>query len=115
MRFIKVLFLILLFVVSMVFFVQNTETLSQGIQLKLDFKYVEYYSVKLPEYLLILGAFALGGLLTLVYFLIDKIRTSRQLKHCRSQLDALQQELNSLRNLPLESQGYGAGDEEEGH
>lgn len=107
MRFIKVLGLILLFVLSMAFFVQNTEILSQTMALQLDlFAFEPWMSVPLPFYILILISFAIGALFTLAFFVIDKIQTARQLKDCRNQLAKMTQEVNSLRNLPIEDQGY---------
>ncbi len=114
MRYLKVLALILLFFLSMVFFVQNTPELSKEVILSLELVNYKFTSTPLPYYLLILVAFCLGAVLCLVYFMADKIRLSGQLRTCRTKMANLEQEVNSLRNLPLEEKNYpSANDSEE--
>lgn len=105
MRFLKVFALVLLFLISMMFFIQNTEILSQEMSLHLNF-YIDGWMLKstpLPFYFLLLIAFGLGSILVLFYFLMEKIRLSGKLKECNGKLSKLEQEVNSLRNLPLEN------------
>jgi putative membrane protein len=102
MRYVKVLLLVLVFVVSMVFFVQNTETLGQKLVLTLDLPGLSLTSVGLPVYLITLLAFLLGALFSLAYFLLEMLRLSGQLRACRGRIAAIEEEVNSLRNLPLE-------------
>ena len=102
MRFIKVLFLLVLFVFSILFFSQNNATLLQDLTLILDIPYVAtLHSIPLPFGFLILLAFVLGALMSLVYFAVDKFKTSAKLKECRTRMASLEQELNSLRNMPI--------------
>ncbi|WP_243546292.1 LapA family protein [Pseudodesulfovibrio tunisiensis] len=102
MRFVKVLFLVLLFVLSILFFNQNDAFLSQANQLVLDIPYIaSFKSVPLPYYLIVLIAFAAGSILTMLYFLADKFRGSAKLKECRTRMASLEQELNSLRTMPI--------------
>lgn len=106
MRYLKVLALILLFFISMVFFVQNTPELSKEVILSLELVQFKFTSTPLPYYLLILVSFCIGALICLVYFLADKLRLSGQLRTCRTKMANLEQEVNSLRNLPLEEKNY---------
>ncbi|SDL19751.1 putative membrane protein [Maridesulfovibrio ferrireducens] len=111
MRYLKVLALVILFFVSMVFFIQNTPELSKEVTLSmalLDFKFT---SQPLPYYLLILVAFCAGSFICLFYFMADKIRLSGQLRTCRTKMSNLEQEVNSLRNLPLDEKNYPSADE----
>lgn len=102
MRYIKVLLLIALFVISILFFSQNNEILAQSLVLRLDIPYIaELRSVPLPFYFLVLGGFVVGAVLTLLYFLAEKIKAAKQLRECRTRMASLEQELNSLRNMPL--------------
>lgn len=102
MRFVKVLFLLALFVFSILFFSQNSEVLLQGLTLVLDIPYVAtLHSIPLPFGFLILVAFVAGSLLTMIYFVIDKFRGASKLKECRTRMASLEQELNSLRNMPI--------------
>ncbi len=110
MRFLKVFALVVLFLISMMFFVQNTQILSQEMSLHLDFFLGDFKveSRPLPFYFLLLISFGLGSILVLFYFLMEKLRLSKQLKECRGKLNKLEQEVNSLRNLPLETSSYGS-------
>jgi uncharacterized integral membrane protein len=102
MRFIKVLFLLALFVFSILFFSQNNDVLLQNLTLILDIPYVAtLHSIPLPFGVLILTAFVAGCLLTMIYFVVDKFRGSAKLKECRTRMASLEQELNSLRNMPI--------------
>ncbi|MGL1862357.1 MAG: DUF1049 domain-containing protein [Pseudodesulfovibrio sp.] len=102
MRFIKVLFLLALFVFSILFFTQNNDVLLQELILKLDIPYaMTLHSVPLPFMVLMLVAFVAGSLLTLVYFIVDKVRGGSKFRECKTRMASLEQELNSLRNMPI--------------
>lgn len=112
MRFVKVLFLLALFVFSILFFSQNNDVLLQELTLKLEIPYaMTLHSVPLPFGVLILAAFVAGALLTMVYFGIDKVRAGSKLKECKTRMASLEQELNSLRNMPISEEPYGATEE----
>ena len=108
MRFVKVLFLLALFVFSILFFSQNNDVLLQELTLILDIPYVAtLHSIPLPFGFLILAAFVAGSLMTMIYFVVDKFRSCAKLKECRTRMASLEQELNSLRNMPIdENQPY---------
>jgi uncharacterized integral membrane protein len=101
MRYLKFLVLLLLFVASMLFFVQNNQPLSTTVQLELNIVAAHFYSLPLPLYLLVLGGFLLGALVSLVYFLVERIRLGLELKTLRTRYAALEDEVLSLRTIPL--------------
>lgn len=109
MRFVKVFALIVIFFISMLFFIQNNEVLSQAMSLELSVIFQTWRSVPLPMYFLILVAFAVGSLFTLLFFLADKLKAAKQLRECRSRVASLEQEVTSLRNMPLEDRGLAVG------
>jgi len=107
MRYLKVFVLALFFVVSILFFSQNNQILAQSLVLKLDVPYIaELRSIPLPLYLLVLGGFLFGSLLTLAYLAGDKIKASKKLRECRTRMNGLEQELNSLRTMPITEESY---------
>ncbi|GAB7022831.1 LapA family protein [Salidesulfovibrio brasiliensis] len=113
MRYLKVLALIILFVVSILFFSQNNQILAQSLVLKLDVPYIaELRSVPLPFYFLVLGGFVIGAILTMLYFLCEKLKSAKQLRDCRTRMNSLEQELNSLRNMPLNEEPMSGSSEE---
>ncbi len=106
MRYLKVLCLITLFFVSMLFLVQNTDVLLQTITLQLELFSWHISSVPVPLYLLILLAFVAGSLLALIYCFGEKIRLAKELRGVRKTIKKQEQELNSLRNMPLQENDY---------
>lgn len=106
MRYLKVLLLTLFFFVSMVFFIQNNEMLANGLVLKLELFDASFVSRELPFYLVVLLSFVVGSVFSLSYFLAEKVRLNHELKASKTKLAALEQEVTSLRNLPLEEEAY---------
>ncbi|ADU62560.1 MAG: LapA family protein [Pseudodesulfovibrio sp.] len=115
MRFIKVLFLLALFVFSILFFSQNNDVLLQGLVLKLEIPYtMTLHSVPLPFAVLIMAAFVAGAILTMIYFALDKFRSGVKLRECKTRMASLEQELNSLRNMPInETRSYNTEEKSE--
>jgi putative membrane protein len=104
MRYVKVLAVVIIFFLCMIFFVQNTGVLST--ELKLSFKLfgANWMSSPIPVYLYILLAFVIGVLVSMAYFLLEKLRQGRELRKKQQQINNLEKELSTLRNLPLETQ-----------
>ncbi|MDK2957565.1 MAG: hypothetical protein PWQ57_3063 [Desulfovibrionales bacterium] len=114
MRFIKVLLLIIFIFLALLFVAQNSQTLDQSIQVRLDLYFWKFMSVPLSFVLLSALAFLVGAVFSLLFFLCEKMRLSTQLKSCLSRMAGLEQELNSLRNLPIEEQPYSSSGDESG-
>lgn len=113
MRYIKLILLALSLAVVALFFIQNQALLLSTLGLKIDLFLVKLITPSVPLYAVIVGAFVLGLLLSLVFLLIDKIHYSSQLRTCRKRLRSLEEEVNSLRNLPLQdSDSMGTGTED---
>ena len=102
MRYLKVLFLVLIVFVFMMFFIQNYEVVSTSMPLRLDLYFKAWVSIPMPVYFLLLVAFLVGALFTIGFFLQEKITLSARLKRARSQIGKLEKELNSLRNMGVE-------------
>ena len=106
MRYLKLFAFIIFFVLAMIFFVQNTDPLSSTLELKFDLFQWSWLSNPLPFYVVVLIAFAIGAVLSLLYFLVEKMRLSGEVKRQKNQVRSLEKELNSLRNMPLEESNY---------
>lgn len=101
MRYVKMLVLLALFFVVMVMFAQNMEALSATLGLHLDLFGNAIFGFESPIYVFVLGGFVLGGILCTLYFLCEKIRLTRELSAANKKIASLEQEVTSLRNLPL--------------
>jgi lipopolysaccharide assembly protein A len=106
MKYLRIAVLILLFFLSMLFFVQNQEILSKTTRLYLSIFGLELHSTDIAYYLIVLLAFVAGGFISMAYFLTEKIRQGAELKRRGSKIKDLEEELKSLRNMPLEESDY---------
>ena len=97
MRYLKVLILALIFVASMIFFIQNTPIFSETIQLQLEILGYRWTSVAMPIYLVVLLSFLLGAVLAILYFFIEKVRLSGMLRSATAKVKKLEDEVASLR------------------
>ncbi len=104
MRYVKVLVVLALFLFGITFFLQNTQFLNTTLTLRFHLLGINWESGAVPVYVFILTAFVAGALLSMVYFFVDKLRQGMALKSCRMQVQSLEQEIHSLRTLPLEKQ-----------
>jgi uncharacterized integral membrane protein len=98
MRYLKVLVIVLLFFFLLLFLVQNTKTLGTSLQFDLHLFDWKWTSASTPVYLLILLAFVAGAIVSLLYFLLDKLRSGRELKKYKNRINSLEKELESLRS-----------------
>lgn len=111
MRYLKFVALLAFFVLTMTVFAQNMEALKAVVPLALTLAGASWFSIEYPVYFLILGAFFLGGMLTVFFFFLERMRLSKDLAKCRGRMATLEQEVNSLRTLPLEDKGYPSTDD----
>lgn len=102
MRYLKVLFIVILFFVCLVFFIQNSEILTASLDIKFQLFKWTWFSSTVPIYIFILLFFLLGAIISLLYFFVERIRKGKELKDCRAKISSLEKELNSLRSTPLE-------------
>ena len=105
MRYIKVILLVLFFFLSMLFFIQNKDTVTQTYELVLSVPLLfNLRSIPLPFYLIVLGGFLVGALVCICYFLSERFRLSGLVRELRQKNTALERELHQLRTLPLDNQ-----------
>ncbi|WP_461209584.1 lipopolysaccharide assembly protein LapA domain-containing protein [Desulfocurvus sp. DL9XJH121] len=108
MRYVKMLFLLALFFLTVVLLAQNMEALSAPLTVSLALFGTPVFDFSQPVYLYLLTLAVAGAALCTLYFLCEKVRLSRELSKARKKIGDLEQEVNSLRNLPLEPAGFGA-------
>jgi len=104
MRYLKFLALLMLFFFTMALFAQNMQALSHPLDLSFNLLGGQWFDISYPVYLYLLVVLVLGGLLSMLFFLTERFRLNGQLNRCRGKLRSLEQEVNSLRTLPLEDQ-----------
>ncbi|MBW1915487.1 MAG: LapA family protein [Deltaproteobacteria bacterium] len=95
-----------LFIVFMVtLLVQNHTAFSTKVVFKFDLSPlpISYYTSEMMLYFIIPVTFILGACITLLFWIIDSFQLKREIKHLIRESQEKDQELNSLRNLPLTS------------
>jgi uncharacterized integral membrane protein len=108
MRFVKALLLLVVFVVGLLFLVQNSSELGfvqQGagppksltLQLDLYFSDLKWQSAAVPLYVVIMGTFTVGMLFAIALLLIDRIRVGCALMSRNRTIRILEKELERLR------------------
>ena len=91
-----------LFIIGLILFVvQNLKTLSQGVSLKFDILLASFDTPAIGIGFLITLCFAGGFLLSLAVGYPEKRRLKKTIKGVRMKLARTEEELNSLRNLPI--------------
>ncbi len=102
MKQIKVVGLLLLVVLLVAFLFQNYNAFlaTTTLEFKL-FGLLQFRSMPIPLYGLILCCIFGGGLVTALYFGLGSFRMRGTLRSLQRQNNSLQEELKSLRNLPI--------------
>ena len=108
MRLIKILLLILFFVCSIVFFIQNTATLTQPLPLRFDplpsfseetvtASTLAWSSDGVPLYLVVLITFACGVFFSSLFFVLERVRNSFALIGKKRRIRSLERERDRLK------------------
>ena len=99
MRFIKLIILLLFIAFIVIFFMQNTDAISQPMALHLNLYIAGWSLIALPYYFFLLSAFIIGAVLAGLFFVMEKIQHYSALRAHRNKIEALQTEIHSLRKL----------------
>jgi hypothetical protein len=110
MTHLKAILLILVGLAIIILAVQNNDTMSGTIQLRMNpVVSAEWRSGNISLYQLVLVIFLLGVLSTGIYAMVEHVRLKRKIRMLTRELQDKDKELNSLRNLPLTYESVGPG------
>ncbi|MEJ2430965.1 MAG: LapA family protein [Deltaproteobacteria bacterium] len=102
MKQVKWVVLLLCMVLLIVFLIQNIDKILAATTFEFSlFGLVHLSSKPIPLYGLILGSIFIGGLMTAIYLGLGNFRLRSSLRSLQKQNRSLQEELKSLRNLPI--------------
>jgi uncharacterized membrane protein YciS (DUF1049 family) len=115
MRFIKYLINLIFLLLVIMFFIENSEPLSQKIQFHFNFFLTErtFDLPELPLYFFLLAFFAAGALLTLFYLLWGRWLLGCSLRRANSKIRKLEKEIQDYRCLPVTQRASNAGNAEQ--
>lgn len=109
MTHLKVILVIVVSLLVIVLVVQNHQAMSTAVQFRLNPVFSpEMVTGEVSLYQVAIITFLLGVLSTGIYGMIERFRLKRQIKTLTKELQIKDQELNSLRNLPITSDDVSA-------
>lgn len=101
MSYLKAIVLSVVVALAIIFMVQNMEALSHPLSIRLNLVFLKFESAAYATYLLILLAFFIGLLAASLLGLVERFRLRGSIRDQRKEIESLNRELSSLRNLPL--------------
>jgi len=104
MSYLKAIVISLVVALAIVFMVQNIEPLSHPLSIRLNLFLFQFETTPYATYMVILLAFFMGLLAASVLGLMERFRLRRRIREQRKEIERLNRELSSLRNMPLTSE-----------
>jgi putative membrane protein len=101
MSYLKAIFISAVVALAIIFMVQNIQPLSHPLSIRLNLFFVKFETTPYATYMVILLAFFVGLLVASLLGLAERFRLRKRLRDLRKRNDKLRDELNSLRNMPL--------------
>jgi|YelNatPaOPRAMG01_1025707.scaffolds.fasta_scaffold00822_20 uncharacterized integral membrane protein len=101
MRTVRTIFWLVLVVFLLVFFLQNSQTLTMPVEIRLNLWLKDFSSPQAPLYGVVIGSFIVGLALGAVWGIVGQLRLRGRIRGMDKLLQEKERELSSLRNLPL--------------
>lgn len=93
MRYVKLIFALLVVLLAIVFIVQNRVVLEHSFQLRFDIMLLKVQTELIPLWVLLLFGYFLGAFTAFLYFVVHHFRQRQTIRHLRQNLEVLHQEL----------------------
>ena len=110
MKHLKFLGWIIVVLIVVILIVENQETFSTKVIFKINFFSYHYQSVEISLYYIVTIAFLFGILVAGLYGILERYQLLKEIKRIKRDSKEKEEELNSLRNLPITSENVGTGD-----
>jgi ATP adenylyltransferase len=104
MKHLRALLVILFVLLVIVIAVQNYQQMATKINFKVDLLFFRYESAPMSVYLIAIISFLLGVIFSGLYGVTERFRLKRQIRYLMKESKEKDEELNSLRNLPVTSE-----------
>lgn len=101
MSYLKAVLLSVVVALAIIFMVQNIEALSHPLSIRLNLVFVKFESSAYATYLVILLGFLVGLLAASLLGLAERYHLRKAIRDQQKEIEGLNKELSSLRNLPL--------------
>jgi len=113
MKHVRVVLIILFVLLIIVVAVQNYAVMATTVTFRLNLLFFNHETPPMSLYLVVIIAFLLGVIFTGFYGISERFRLKRQIKLLKKESRGKDQELQSLRNLPVTAEDV-APEEEQG-
>lgn len=101
MSYLKAIVISAVVALAIIFMVQNIEPLSHPLSIRLNLFFIQFQTTPYATYMIILLAFFVGLLAASLLGLMERLRLRKTIRQQRKEMERLNQELSSLRNMPL--------------
>lgn len=108
MKHLKFLLAVIIILVVVILLVENHNAFSTKVEFRIDLFTLHYRSPEISMYYISGIAFLLGVLITGLYGAVERYQLKRQIKSLVKTSKEKDEELNSLRNLPITSDNVGS-------
>lgn len=108
MKHVKAIIVILFLLLVVILAVQNYQELSTPIRFKVNLLFLNAESSGLSVFLIAIVTFLVGVISTWLYGISERLNFRRQIKTLMKDVKEKEQELNSLRNLPVTTEDVSA-------
>jgi len=105
MKNVKVILVILFLLLVVILAVQNYDALATPVTFKVNLGFFNYETSQTPLSLIAIITFLIGVLASGLYGITERLRLKRQIKSLMKDVREKDKELNSLRNLPVTTEG----------
>lgn len=101
MSYLKAIVISLVVALAIIFMVQNIDPLSHPLSIRLNLFFIQFETTPYATYMVILLAFFVGLLAASLLGLMERFRLRKAIRQQRREVERLNKELSSLRNMPL--------------
>ena len=108
MKHVKAIVVILFLLLVVILAVQNYQALSTPISFKINLLFLNAESSGLPVFFIAIVTFLVGVICTWLYGIAERLGFRRQAKILMKDVKQKEEELNSLRNLPVTTEDMSA-------
>ena len=103
MKYVKFVVAVVIMVVVVVLVVQNHSAMSTEVSFRMDLLGLKYQSTAMTVYHIVVIVFLFGVLISALVGMMERFRLKKEIRILRDASKEKDQELNSLRNLPITS------------
>ena len=104
----RAIFVILFVLLVIIVAVPNYPEFSKTVRFRLDLKFLEYETSEMSLYFVAVITFLVGVISSGVYGIVERFRLKTQIRSLTKEAGEKDEELNSLRNLPVIAEDMGS-------